>query len=329
MDHLSKIHGKIEEAAALINAFAVRTPLLESETLNAQLGLRVLVKAESLQKTGSFKARGALNFVLRHNSGPDAHFVGYSSGNHAQGLAYAARIVGAKATVLMPASAPARKIAGTRAFGANVEILEHFFADRDHRVAELVASGAIFVPPFDHADIVVGQGTVGLEIAAEVDRRKLQPDTLFVPTSGGGLLAGTASAIRYAFPQCRIVAVEPHGFDDFARSAAAGKRLPCNNTASTLCDGLMSPQPGAIPFDIVKNLSPDFDTVTDQLVAQAVRTLFERFNLVVEPSGAAAFASLFAQSESMRGTTAVVIISGGNVDQSLFMRLLGAPSPKI
>lgn len=326
MDRPQQIQRRIEEAAALIRDFVVRTPLLESSTLNDELGLRLFVKAECLQNTGSFKARGALNFVLRRGGAPDAHFVGFSSGNHAQGLAYAARIVGARATVLMPASAPARKIAGTRAMGARVEILEDFFANRGRRVAELIAEGAILVPPFDHEDIVAGQGTVGLEVAAQAVWRKIQPDAFYVPASGGGLLAGSASAIRHAFPRCRIVAVEPHGFDDFARSHAAGSRLTVEAGASTLCDGLMSPQPGEVPFEIVKALSPDFDTVTDGEVTNAVRILFERFNLVAEPSGAAAFASILSQTKAMQGTTAVVLVSGGNVDQSLFTRLLGEPS---
>ncbi len=326
---MDRLQERIEEAATLIRDIVLRTPLLENDALNDELGLRVLVKAECLQKTGSFKARGALNFVLRRGEAPDAHFVGFSSGNHAQGLAYAAHIVGARATVLMPASAPARKIAGTRAFGAKVEILTDFFADRARRAADFVAAGAILVPPFDHEDIIAGQGTVGLEVAAQAARRKLQPDAFFVPASGGGLLAGSASAVRHAFARCRIVAVEPHGFDDFARSHAAGRRLTIEAGASTLCDGLMSPQPGEIPFEIVKTLSPDFDTVTDGQVTNAVRILFERFNLVVEPSGAAAFASLLSQANAMQGATAVVVVSGGNVDQSLFTRLLSEPSSHI
>ncbi|WP_429819013.1 threonine ammonia-lyase [Ensifer sp. B1-9] len=323
---MDRLHAKINEAASLIRDFVLRTPLLESDTLNDELGLRVLVKAECLQKTGSFKARGALNFALRLGAVPDAHFVGFSSGNHAQGLAYAARIVGARATVLMPASAPVRKIAGTRALGAGVEILTDFFASRERRAAEFIAEGAILLPPFDHEDIVVGQGTVGLEVAAQAARRKIQPDAFFVPASGGGLLAGSASAVRDTFPRCRIVAVEPHGFDDFARSLAAGRRVTGEAGASTLCDGLMSPQPGKVPFAIAKSLAPDFDTVTDAQVTNAVRILFDRFNLVVEPSGAAAFASLLSQAKAMQGTTAVVVASGGNIDQSLFTRLLGEPS---
>ncbi|MFT4161018.1 threonine ammonia-lyase [Shinella sp.] len=326
---MDNLQDRIEEAAVLIRDFVLRTPLLESDTLNNELGLRVLIKAECLQKTGSFKARGALNFVLHRRTARDAHFVGFSSGNHAQGLAYAARIVGAKATVLMPASVPARKIAGTRALGADVEILADFFAIRDRRAGEFIAEGAIFVPPFDHEDIIAGQGTVGLEIAAQAARRKIRPDALFVPASGGGLLSGSASAVRHAFPRCRIVAVEPRGFDDFARSVAAGERMANEAGAGTLCDGLMSPQPGKVPFEIVKTLSPDFDTVSDSQVANAVRILFERFNLVAEPSGAAAFASMLSQAKAMQGATVVVVVSGGNVDQSLFTRLLGEPSSHI
>lgn len=320
MSGLPHAIGEIDDAARLIDGHAVRTPLLESDVLNGALGLRVLVKPESLQRTGSFKVRGALNFVLRR---PDtAHFVGYSSGNHAQGLAYAARVLGAKATVLMPASAPARKIEGTRALGATVEVLGDFFGSRDNRVAEIVAEGAVFVPPFDHCDVVSGQGTVGLEIALDLRQRNIVPDRLFVPTSGGGLLAGTASAIRHVFPRCDLVAVEPRGFDDFARSIAAGQRLTHEPAARTLCDGLTSPMPGIVPFDIVRALEPDFETVTDDQVGYAVRVLFERFNLVVEPSGASAFASLLARAPSLRNATVVVVVSGGNVDRGLFLRLL-------
>jgi len=284
-EHILAAHRRIASHVA-------RTPLLESESLNASLGLRLVVKPESLQKTGSFKARGALNFVLQSQSSANNAFVGYSSGNHAQGLAYAARVVGRRAHVLMPASAPSRKVEGTLALGAEVEILADFFTQRDQRVAQMVADGAVFVPPFDHRHIIEGQGTVGLEIAQDATARDIPIDTLFIPVSGGGLLAGTAIAVRQRFPGCRIVGVEPDGFDDFARSMAVGARTSNEPGRSTLCDGLMSPRPGEVPFALANAIKPDFATVGDSDVRQAVKILFGHFNLIAEASGAAAVAAV-------------------------------------
>lgn len=318
--------AKIEAAASRLRGQIARTPLLECTSLNDQLGLRVLVKAESLQKTGSFKVRGALNFLALASANTNSRFVAYSSGNHAQGLAYAARTFGSHATVLMPADAPVRKVAGTRALGADVELLDDFFGGRQQRVEELVAEGATFVPPFDDEAIVAGQGTVGLEIAEQAAGLSVSPDVLVCPISGGGLFSGAATAVRQALPGSSLLAVEPSGFDDFARSVASGSRIANSGGFETICDGLRTPVPGHIPFEIVRKLNPAFTTVTDEACRSAVGTLFDHFNIVAEPSGAAALAALSQHAPHLRGKTAVIIVSGGNIDPSLFIDILKSHS---
>nr|WP_278116067.1 threonine/serine dehydratase [Mesorhizobium sp. WSM4875]WIE94617.1 threonine/serine dehydratase [Mesorhizobium sp. WSM4875] len=319
---LSDWYQGILAAESRVASHTVSTPLLESESLNASLGLRLLVKPESLQKTGSFKARGALNFVLQTSPPDDGLFVGYSSGNHAQGLAYAAGAVGKKAHLLMPPGAPSRRIEGTRALGAEVEVLTDFIGRRDRRISEMVAEGAVFVPPFDHCHIIHGQGTVGLELARDAAGRDMKLDVAFIPTSGGGLLAGTGIAVRHQFPACQIVGVEPTGFDDFARSIAAGSPVANEQGATTLCDGLMSPRPGTLPFQLAAELQPDFTTVSDSDVRQAIGVLFANFNLVVEPSGAAGLAAVLKAAKSLQDKTVAVVVSGGNIDAGLFARIL-------
>lgn len=312
----------ISAAAERIRRFTVRTPLLESDSVNELLGVRVLIKPECLQKTGSFKARGALNFAMQLPTGQSGTFVGFSSGNHAQGLAYAARLTGKKAHVLMPGDAPKKKVARTRELGASVELLADFFNEREPRIAELCRCGGVFIPPFDHEHIVAGQGTVGLEIADDLSAADVAPAACFIPASGGGLLAGSALAIRDRFPDCHIIGVEPAGFDDFSRSIQAGSRVSSTRQTSTICDGLMSPMPGAIPFAIARELGPSFKTVDEQGVTSAVGFLFSHFNLVTEPSGAAAFAALVANLPAHRGSTVVVVVSGGNVDTEIFAKIL-------
>ncbi|OWV98795.1 threonine/serine dehydratase [Rhizobium sp. R693] len=329
MQDFSRLHHDIEAAAGRIGKYIVRTPLLESAWLNSKLGLRLLIKPENLQKTGSFKARGALNFLLRRDAGPTSSFAGYSSGNHAQGLAYAAMVCGSAATVIMPASAPARKVEGAKALGATVELIGDFFKSRQARVEQLVARGATLVPPFDHADIVAGQGTVGLEIVEDLQARSIQPELLAVPTSGGGLIAGTAAALKTRFPDCAVMAVEPRGFDDFAKSVEAGAPRGYEPGGSTICDGLMSPRPGALPFEVVRELRPSFETVSDDRVLEAIRLLFESFNIVAEPSGAAAFAAVVARAQSLKDKTVAVVVSGGNVDPAVFTRALRGASEDI
>ncbi|TCN22782.1 threonine/serine dehydratase [Sinorhizobium americanum] len=311
-------HQRISSAQDRIGRHVTRTSLIESPLVNDELGFRLLVKAENLQKTGSFKVRGATNFVLQAATQSNQDFVGYSSGNHAQGLAFAARLAERTATVLMPSNAPARKIKSTKALGAEVVLLDEFIAERDRLVAEMVNEGAIFVPPFDHDWIVEGQGTVGLEIVEDLGKCGILPDAAFVPTSGGGLLAGVAICLRSAFDNLRITGVEPSDFDDFGRSIAAGSRQQVRLGGRTICDGLMSSQPGKIPFDIVMELGVGFAAVTDEEVRDAMRLLLTGYSVVAEPSGAAALAAVLNRTSELRGLNVIVVVSGGNVDRQLF-----------
>ena len=237
-------------AAERMRGRIVDTPVLESDEINRRAGIRVLLKAECLQHSGSFKIRGALNRLLQLEEGQRA-VVAFSSGNHAQAVALAARWLGISATIVMPRDAPQVKLAGTRAAGADVVLYDRETDDREKMATAIAAErGAVLVPPFDDARIVAGQGTAALELALEAAKRGATIDALYVPCSGGGLVAGSALAIRNSFPHCAVYAVEPRGHDDHVRSLAAGRRVPAEGGESTLCDGLRASLPGELTFAI-------------------------------------------------------------------------------
>lgn len=314
----------VSAAAVRLRQWVVETPVLESPALDERMGTRVLLKAECLQYTGSFKIRGAMNRLLQLSADERAAgVVAFSSGNHAQGVAQAAAWLSTRATVVMPEDAPAVKIDGTRSLGAEVVLYDRYKEDRE-AIARQIAKerGAVLVPAFDHADIVAGQGTVGLELAEWARGRGLEPEQVLVPCSGGGLSAGIALAVRSRFHQARIIGVEPVGFDDTRASLAAGHRVSVAADASTLCDALMVPTPGAITFAVNRRLMSEVLVVEDSEVAAAVRFAFRYLKLVVEPGGAAALAALLAGKLSSPGKCVAVILSGGNVDPALFARLI-------
>ena len=310
----------IEDAAERLNGLAVRTPLLESAQLNEAMGMRLLFKPECLQRTGSFKFRGAYTKLSR--IAPDKRrcgVVAYSSGNHAQGVAAAAQLLGMHATMVMPSDAPRIKIENTRGYGADVVLYERHTEDR-RAIAEEIAdrNGSIIVPPFDDIDIISGQGTVGLEISRQADDANISVDAVFCPVGGGGLLSGIATAIAAKLPMTRIWCAEPAGYDDVIRSLAAGKRIAIAPGAASICDAIVTPHPGSITFAIMKRLVSGGFSVSDHEVMNAVAVLFDRLKLVVEPGGAAAFAALVQQRERFAGRTAIVVLSGGNVDRREF-----------
>jgi threonine dehydratase len=310
----------IEAAAERLRGLAVRTPLLEGDGLDALVGARVLVKAEPLQRTGSFKFRGAYNAIARRTA---PAVVAFSSGNHAQGVALAARLQGRKATIVMPADAPAVKIEGTRSYGAEVVTYDRDRDDREAIGARIAAAtGAVLIKPFDDPDVMAGQGTVGLEIAQQLAERGLTPDLALCCCGGGGLIAGTATALRHHHPELRIWAVEPVGFDDTARSLAAGERLHNKSFARSFCDALLAPEPGRLTFEVNRRLLGGGLAVSDAEVAAAMRAAFRHLKLVVEPGGAVALAAVLAGKLDCRGKTVVVVASGGNVDPGLFREVL-------
>ncbi|MCZ8123959.1 MAG: threonine/serine dehydratase [Magnetospirillum sp.] len=311
-------------AAKRIEGHAVRTPLLNAGLLDAKLGGRLFLKAEPLQRTGSFKFRGAYNKISqipadRRKNG----VVAFSSGNHAQGVAAAARLLGMPAWIIMPIDAPAIKIARTKAFGATVVPYDRYTQDREAMGEELQAKhGATLVKPYDDADVMAGQGTVGLEIAAQCREAGVTPDAVLVCCGGGGLVSGTALALSGALPGVPVYAVEPAGFDDTKRSLETGTRQKNDPDARSICDALLAPMPGELTFAVNAKLLKGALAVTDDEVRRGMATVFEEFKLVAEPGGAVAATAVLAGKFPIAGKTVVAVVSGGNVDPQTYIDAL-------
>lgn len=314
----------IDAAARMLAPYAVRTPLLSSPALDERVGARVLLKPEVLQRTGSFKFRGAFNKISSiPASARGGGVVAFSSGNHAQGVAAAAKLLNMQATIVMPADAPLSKRERTKGYGAEVVLYDRDREDREAIAREIAAKrGATLVPPYDDPQIIAGQGTVGLEIAEDMAKLGAAPDIVVAPASGGGLIAGIATAIKARFPQASLMSAEPKGFDDHARSLRAGKREPHRAEGRTICDALMASIPGELTFAINQRLLAGGVTASDDEVAVAVGFAFRELKLVVEPGGAVGLAALLAGHFEARGKTVVIVLSGGNVDADLFARLI-------
>jgi threonine dehydratase len=314
----------IEAAAKRLFGVAVRTPLINAPVLDELLGARVFLKAETLQRTGSFKFRGAYNKVSSippERRGPGV--VAYSSGNHAQGVAATARLLGLRATIVMPSDAPKAKRARTLALGAEVVPYDRDTQDRAAIAARLVAErGATLVPPYDDPLIIAGQGTIGAEIVEDLERFGLKPDIVVVGASGGGLAAGISLGVKARVPSAKFYTVEPEGFDDTLRSFKSGRREANARMSGTICDALMSNTPGELTFPITQALIGAGITASDAEVAAAVRYAFEELKLVVEPGGAIGLAALLAGKLDVKGKVVVGILSGGNVDADVFVRII-------
>ncbi len=314
----------IEAAAVRLEGQAVRTPLLRHDALDALAGGRLFIKAEPLQRTGSFKFRGAYNRIRQ--LAPDqlkAGVVAFSSGNHAQGVAAAAALVGCPALILMPADAPATKVSATRALGAEVRFFDRLRDNREAMGATLAAErGAILVPPYDDPHIISGQGTVGLEIVSQLAERQLVPDVVCACASGGGLVAGIATAVAARAPKARILVAEPAGYEDHALSLAAGVRTAHAAERPTLCDALMAPIPGVLTFPINRLRLAGAVSASDEEVLDAMAQAFLHLKLVVEPGGAVALAAALNGRLELKGGCGVVVASGGNVDPDVFRQAL-------
>lgn len=315
----------IVAAAKRLAGVAVRTPLINAPVLDDLLGARVFLKAETLQRTGSFKFRGAYNRISaipaeRRAAG----VVAYSSGNHAQGVAAAARLMGMRATIVMPADAPRAKTERTRALGAEIVPYDRETEDRAAIAEKIVAErGATLVPPYDDPLIIAGQGTIGREIVDDLALLSLTPDIVVVGASGGGLAAGISLGVKSLVPQAKFYTVEPEGFDDTLRSFVSGQREHNERKSGTICDALMSNTPGELTFPITQRLIGEGITATDAEVMRAVRYAFNELKLVVEPGGAIGLAALLAGRLDVKGKVVVGILSGGNVDAELFARIIG------
>lgn len=321
---MSATFADVQSAAERLAGHAIVTPLLESLALNARVGGRVLIKAETLQRVGAFKFRGAYNRLSRLSARERiGGVVAFSSGNHAQGVALAARLLGMPALIVMPADAPAVKVEATRAYGADVSFYDRARDDREALAAAAAAErGAVVVPAFDDPLIIAGQGTVGLEIARQALALGAPVDLLLGPVGGGGLMAGVSLAMRALSPATALHGVEPAGFDDTRRSLEAGMRVGAPPSPRSLCDALESPMPGRLTFPILRDHLSGVFAVTDAEVAEAMRHAFATLKLVVEPGGSVALAALLAGRIALAGRTAAVILSGGNVDAALYARVL-------
>ncbi len=312
----------VEAAALRVEGVVRRTPLLESDALNEQVGGRILLKAECLQRTGSFKLRGAYNTISQLAG---QAVVAYSSGNHAQGVAAAAKLCGLPATIVMPADAPAIKIANTRAFGAEVRLYDREREVREEIGAEIAErTGAALVKPYDDARIIAGQGTAGLEAAEQLRAQGAVIDAALIPCGGGGLTAGCSIALTAAFPGVAIHAVEPQGFDDTTRSLAAGEALANRPGQRSICDALLAPTPGVLTFAVNRQLLAGGVAVTDDEVRHAMAAAFAHLKLVVEPGGAVALAAVLSGRFDARGRVVLVVLSGGNVDAAQYVQALQA-----
>mgnify|MGYP003117613348 CR=1 FL=1 len=315
----------VHAAAARILGFAVRTPILHAHILDEMAGGRVLVKAEPLQRTGSFKFRGAYNRLsLIPQEARSAGVVACSSGNHAQGVAEAARLLGMPATIVMPSDAPAIKRGRTQRSGATVVDYDRATQDRDAVTRALADElGATLVHPYDDAGVIAGQGTIGLEIAEDCGAAGIRPDFVIVPAGGGGLAAGTGLAISHAMPGVTLVTAEPEGFDDYARSLAAGRHVANERMSGSLADAILTQTPGKRSFAMNHGRYAYGTAVSDDDMLAAVAVAANELKLIVEPGGAAALAAVLTRKVDLQGRTAVVVASGGNIDPAMLARALG------
>lgn len=310
----------VEAAAERLTGIAIRTPLIQNDELDHIAGGNVLVKTENLQVVGSFKIRGAYNLMSQLSAAAArSGVVAFSSGNHAQGVAKAGRLLGIPTAIVMPEDAPRAKMDNTRRLGGEVITYDRYAGDREAIARDIATErGAELVPSYDHDHIIAGQGTVGLEIAEQALDLGLPPDQVLINCGGGGLSAGSAVALKARLPKVAVHTVEPVAFDDTARSLVAGERLRVAPDARSICDALLAESPGRLPFEIQQRLFAVGLGVTDEEVRDAMRFAFQNFKLVVEPGGAVSLAAVLSGKIATAGKTTAIVISGGNVDLELF-----------
>lgn len=310
----------IRSAADRLSHVAIRTPLLWSPELDRHIGGRCFIKPETLQHTGSFKFRGAFHKIAcLSKEARAAGVVAYSSGNHAQGVAYAAQMQGVTATIIMPHDAPRIKIDKTRAYGANIHLYERYFENRETVAADIGSrTGATLVKPYDDTDVIAGQGTCGLEISDQIEAKSARLDNVLICCGGGGLSAGSALAIHDVHPQAAIYSVEPADFDDHARSLISGERVGNDPRARSICDALLAPTPGELTFTINHQHLQAGLAVSDHDVKSAMAFAYKALKLVVEPGGAVALAAALSGRVDLSDQTTVIVLSGGNVDPNSY-----------
>ena len=315
----------IHAAAARLSGLIVETPLIESPELNKRFGGRILFKPETLQRTGSFKFRGAYNKLSTLSEEERGRgVVAFSSGNHAQGVAASAAMFGVKAVIAMPADAPAMKIANVRKMGAEVVPFDRFRDDRMTVVRPYMDKGMVLVPPFDDPAIISGQGTIGLELMRQAKALGVSLDAVLIPCGGGGLSSGISIAVKDASPDTAVWAVEPEHFDDTRRSLIEGKRVSNEPGHSSICDAILVAEPGEMTFEINRKNLAGAIAVSDKAAAQAMRDAMAHLKLVVEPGGCVALAALSSGEIELSGKCVAVVLSGGNVDFSTYAEIMAA-----
>jgi threonine dehydratase len=312
-------YADVVAAAGRIEGHAHRTPVLTSRTANEELGAEIFFKAENLQRMGAFKFRGAFNALSKFTpEQKKAGVVAFSSGNHAQAIALSARLMGIPATIIMPHDAPAAKVAATKGYGGNVVIYDRYKEDREQIGRELAQKhGLTLIPPYDHADVLAGQGTAAKELFEEVG----ELDYFFVPLGGGGLLSGSALATRALSPKCKLYGVEPEAGNDGQQSFRSGAIVHID-TPKTIADGAQTQHLGNITFPIIRRDADDILTASDAQLVEAMRFFASRMKIMVEPTGCLGFAAARAMKEQLRGKRVGVLISGGNVDLERFAALV-------
>jgi threonine dehydratase len=314
----------IQAAAARLSGLAVRTPLIESPALNDRLGGRILLKPETLQRAGAFKFRGAYNRLSQLSDDERKRgVVAFSSGNHAQGVALAAQLLGCPALIVMPSDSPSVKVEGTRGFGAEIRFYDRFTEDRV-AIADQIARerGCVVVPSYDDPHIIAGQGTTGLEIVEQARELGVTLDKVLSPVGGGGLIAGVSTAVKALSPMTEVWGAEPAGFDETRRSLISGQRETIDDGARSICDALLTPIPGELTWPINSKTLSGIVAVTDAEVAEAMRYAFSTLKLVIEPGGCVALTAALTGKIDLKGQTAAIVCSGGNVDPALYARVL-------
>lgn len=315
----------IDKAYKRISSQVLKTPLVSSEYINNLLDARVFFKLENLQWTGSFKLRGATNKIIQLNLNQKKNgVVAYSSGNHAQAVAYASKIIGINAKIIMPESAPKIKIENTKKYGAEVILYNTFYEDREEIGNKISKDeNRTLIKPYDDLDIIAGQGTSGKEIAEELHYFNISPDIYLCCCGGGGLVAGTSTYLKHSFPNIKCYAVEPDNFDDTKISLEENSIKSVNKKIPSICDALLARQPGDITFSINKNILTKGLVVSDEEVKKTIIQLAENLKLVVEPGGAVAATALLNKKIETKNKTIIVMISGGNIDNELFSKIVG------
>jgi threonine dehydratase len=313
-------YADIVSAVERIKGHAVRTPLLRNDGLDQKMDARIFIKAENLQRTGSFKFRGACNRISRLTDDEKrCGIIAYSSGNHAQGVAAAARIFGTSATILMPQDAPAAKVEGVKFWGGRVVFFDRATESREEIAASMSAKdGSILVPPYEDAYIMAGQGTAGVEAVEQMAAHETRPDIIICPAGGGGLIAGVGLAVKHHYPEAQIWAAEPDGFDDHARSFLSGSRQTNERLTGSVCDAIITPTPGEMTWRLNAKQLSGVAVVTDDEALDAMAFAWRHLKTVVEPGGVVALAAVLSGKLDLAGKTVCVLATGGNVDREVF-----------